>query len=60
MIDPPDDDLPDDTEIPEPTTKERRAQRKAAREAERSPVQSRVALRHKVRMFYDLQRLRLQ
>lgn len=40
--------------------KENRALRKEAKKAERTPEQDRAALRRKVRIFYDLQRLRMQ
>lgn len=40
--------------------KENQKLRKAGKKAERTPEQNRAALRRKVRIFYDLQRLRLQ
>ena len=40
--------------------KENRALRAVGKKAERTPEQDRAALRRKVRIFYDLQRLRMQ
>jgi len=40
--------------------KENRALRTVGKKAERTPEQDRAALRRKVRIFYDLQRLRMQ
>lgn len=40
--------------------KENRALRKEGKKAKRTPEQDRAALRRKVRIFYDLQRLRMQ
>lgn len=58
MTNPNDDDtLPEVTEL---SPKERKEQRKEVRETERTSLQSRLALKKKVRMFYDLQRLRIQ
>ncbi len=51
-----------DTEPKDKKTKqkENRALRKEGKKAKRTPEQDRAALRRKVRIFYDLQRLRMQ
>ena len=41
-------------------TEEDKALRRQSKKAERTPDQDRMALRRKVRIFYDIQRLRLQ